>query len=139
MATAARIFGIPRWRWLPALAYLALIHGLSSLSGDEMPIAPPGGLDKLAHLCEFAFLAALLWWPARARPGGPARAGGPVWPEMKAAAWIFAFVGLNGIADEIHQLFVPGRFASAGDAAADILGGALALAWLLHREKARVY
>ena len=37
-----------------------------------------------------------------------------------------------GVADEIHQSYVPGRDASAADAAKDLAGAALA-AWLFRR------
>lgn len=115
------------WRWLPALLALVLIHGVSSRPVPDLPSFFPEGVDKIVHLCEFSLLAALLWRPLRRRA--------PFWPEMRAAAWIFLFVAMNGFLDEFHQIFVPGREASMGDAAADLAGGAVALIWALHREK----
>jgi VanZ family protein len=50
-------------------------------------------------------------------------------------AGAFAVVGLctlYGISDEVHQSFVPGRDASAGDVAKDFAGASLA-AFILHR------
>ena len=117
------------WRWLPAILYLGLIHLASSENPGDMGLSLPGGLDKLAHLCEFALLALLFWRPLREAV--------PVFPEMKIAAILFIFVAANGVIDEFHQSFIAGRESSWADGAADLLGGALANAWLLHREKAR--
>ena len=117
------------WRLFPAILYLALIHLASSGSPGDMGLSLPRGVDKLAHLCEFGLLALLFWRPLReAAPG---------YPEMKAAVILLLFVMANGVFDEFHQSFIAGRESSWADAAADFLGGALAIAWLLHREKAR--
>lgn len=122
-----KLSGKAGWRWLPALLWLALIHAVSSRAVPDLPSFLPEGVDKIAHVCEFFLLAALLWRPLRH--------WAPLWPEMKAAAWIFLFIALNGILDEFHQIFVPGREASIGDVAADLAGGVMALIWALHREK----
>lgn len=118
------------WHWASAFAYLILIHAGSAFSSEGIPFSLPYGLDKIAHLCEFAVMALLFW-----RPFHDWR---PDWPEGKVAAWIFIIVALNGLFGEIHQAYVPGRVASASDLAADITGGAIAIGWLLHREKRRV-
>ncbi len=83
------------------------------------------GLDKVAHLFEFGILTLLLWWPLRAV--APSNA------KLKLAALLFIFVAANGIIDEFHQSFIPGRDSSWADAAADFLGGSLGIAWILHR------
>jgi hypothetical protein len=117
------------WRWLPAILYLALIHLASSGNPEDIGLSLPDGVDKLAHFSEFGLLALLFWRPLRDAV--------PVFPEMKIAAILFIFVAANGVLDEFHQSFVAGRESSWADGAADLLGGALAIAWLLHREKAR--
>ena len=102
--------------WVPPAAVAAAIYLLSSFSriaGSEQV------WDKLAHVVVFAILAALLLRATHGgrrllRPGAVALAGG------LALAW--------GILDEVHQSFVPGRFASALDVAADAVGIALAIA-----------
>lgn len=117
------------WRWLPAVLYLGLIHLASSGNPGDLGLSLPQGVDKLAHLCEFGLLALLFWRPLREAV--------PVFPEMKTAAILYFFVAANGVIDEFHQSFIAGRESSWADGAADLLGGALAIAWLLHREKAR--
>ncbi len=117
------------WQLLPAVLYLALIHLASSGNPGNMGLSLPQGVDKLAHLCEFGLLALLFWRPLRD--------AAPRYPEMMAAVILFLFVAANGVIDEFHQSFIAGRESSWADAAADFLGGALAIAWLLHREKGR--
>jgi len=103
--------------WLPVFAYMGLIFLLSSLpltleGGPRLPMR-----DKLAHLFEFAGLgylcarAALQSFPDRA----PLRAA--LVGVLVAAAW--------GVADELHQAFVPTRTADALDLLADALGASL--------------
>jgi VanZ family protein len=117
-----------RARW--AFSYLALIHFASSTSLGEGVLPIPAGLDKLIHLCEFGILALLFWRPIRNTAAGHLK--------MRAALILFVFVAVNGLVDELHQSFVPGREPSLIDAAADLLGGGLAILWLLHRERARI-
>jgi VanZ family protein len=110
--------------WGPVLAWAALVFALSSLS---MPSGPSRvGIDKLAHLFEFAVLSALL---TRAFVGSGAR------PAL-AVGWAIALATLYGASDEIHQLFVPGRSSDLFDLAADAAGacaGALGYQALLSR------
>ena len=81
---------------------MALIFFLSSLPGSAAGIPPPW--DKLAHALEYALLAFLLG-------RGLGRWDGAV-----------ALAVLYGLSDELHQRYVPGREASAGDLLADAVG-----------------
>ena len=91
--------------------------------GISLPL--PMGLDKMVHVFEFGILTLLLWWPLRAVA--------PSYSKLKLAALLLIFVAANGIIDEFHQSFIPGRDSSWADAAADFLGGSLGIAWILHR------
>ncbi len=99
--------------WLPLLSYSTIIFYLSSLS---QPL--PEGLllqqfsfqDKLLHVLEFAifaFLALRLLLFYRIKQ-----------PYLYAILIAIAY----GLTDEIHQLFVPGRFFSVYDILANSLG-----------------
>lgn len=80
----------------------------------------PEGSDKVIHAGAYAVLGALLTLAT----GNPVVGG------------VLAFV--YGITDEIHQSFVPGRFPSVGDLAADGVGAALGaglVAYLVLRPK----
>lgn len=99
--------------WLPAIAYMAFIFGLSSISA---PPTLPAGADKQLHTLLYAGLGALV---ARAVAGGVRR--------MTVAQVVQATVigAAYGISDELHQYFTPPRAVEALDAAADAIGSAL--------------
>jgi VanZ family protein len=107
--------------WAPVLAWMALLFYLSSRSDIGPAARVP---DWITHGTAYLVLGLLL---GRAVAGGVKR--------RLTTAGAFAVVGLctlYGITDEIHQSFVPGRDASAGDVAKDFAGGAIA-AFVLHR------
>lgn len=102
---------------LAPLLYMALIFIVSSL--EQPPIPPPKfewiGIDKLLHFIEYGILGVLLsiafvkaspsWFPAR-------------WIWVSAALISI----LYGASDEIHQMYVPGRFATIADWVSDVIG-----------------
>ncbi len=81
-----------------------------------MPDAP--GSDKIVHFVCFGALAAAwsLWFPPESWKKRPAR----------TFFAVVLIVSLYGIADEIHQSFVPGRSCSAPDWLADTVGACAA-------------
>ena len=91
-------------RWLPAIAWAALIFALSGI-----PTLSTGlGLwdvvfRKLAHATEYAILAALLLRAVRELP-----------------AWALSVA--YAVSDEFHQHFVPGRAGRPLDVAIDATG-----------------
>jgi VanZ family protein len=107
--------------WGPPVLYMAAIFWASAQSD----LSPPGGLtDKPTHSIGYALLGVLF---VRALAGGlPTRISPGV------ALLGIALTTAYGITDEIHQWFVPGRFADVNDVAADAIGGAIgaALCWL---------
>ena len=96
------------WRWVPVVAWAALIFVLSSVPDLGTGL---GGWDlvlrKIAHAAEFAVLGFLL-----------VRATGPEWASL-ALGIAYA------ISDEAHQHFVPGRLGSPLDVAIDAVGVAV--------------
>lgn len=100
--------------WVPVVVFCLVIFLLSSIPGSSLFL--PGRFNKLYHLVEYSVLGALLFLAARSSFGLGA---------AKAVMVAFAFSLLYGISDEWHQSFVPGRFSSWGDVAADGLGGLL--------------
>jgi VanZ family protein len=92
-------------RWLPVLAWAALIFALSSVPDLGTGL---GGWDlalrKLAHATEYAVLGALL-----------VRATG-------RSGLAFAIGALYAVSDEIHQTLVPGRMGAPLDVAIDAVG-----------------
>ena len=91
--------------WLPVVAWAAVIFALSSIPSLGTGLGTWDlVLRKLAHMAEFAVLAALL---LRAL-------------ERELPALVVA-IGY-AVSDEVHQHFVPGRAASAVDVAIDSIG-----------------
>ncbi len=101
-------------RWtLAAVAWYGTICVLSQIPGKAIQEMPFTFWDKGAHFGVYAVLGFFIYGAAVLR--------GVRWSRALAFT-IFAAVVLGGL-DEIHQLFVPGRFAGLDDVAADVLGG----------------
>ena len=97
--------------WLPVIAYMAVIFYVSSLTDPPLP----GGMsDKSGHWLGYLGFGIVV---SRAVAGGlPARITGRI--ALIAMAIATAYAG----SDELHQLFVPGRFADVRDLFADAAG-----------------
>jgi len=95
--------------WLITVGYMGTIFYLSSMT-FSLPTLPSNS-DKVIHLAIYIPLGFLLYLSFE-------RSG------LKKYLFAFSVVmaGIYGITDEIHQSFVPGRDASAGDAVADFIG-----------------
>jgi hypothetical protein len=124
----------PWMRWLPALAWMAVIFTLSSISGlrvsDQAEVDRP--IRGLAHMAAYGLLAGLLLYAicGRRRPRGR--------DVVVAVLLAIAY----GVTDELHQAVVPGRTGRIDDLVIDALGalvgaaGAwLALTWLAARSE----
>jgi VanZ family protein len=104
------------WIWGPLLAYVVLIFYLSSLSQIPWATAYP---DYLEHSVEYLGLAVLT---ARALNNGLTR-------SVPGRTLLLAFGLCAGyaISDEIHQMFVPNRFADVTDVVSDAIGAGTGL------------
>lgn len=103
--------------WPPALIWIAALFVLSSMSLASSGV-DVGTADKVAHAAAYGALGLLL---AFARL--PGRADG--WGRVML---VTGLVTACGALTEWHQTTLPDRHASAGDVAADALGGFLAAA-----------
>lgn len=89
---------------------MGAIFYVSSLS---QPPVPTGG-DKPWHAAAYFGLAVTV---ARAVVGGlPRRI------DLRTAVSAIAIAAAYAVSDELHQMFVPGRFADAKDLVADVTG-----------------
>lgn len=97
-------------RWLPVVAYAALIFFLSSKSGHELPRWSFMKYDKVLHACEYGGFGFLLTNALGVR-----------------RYWLAVVIAvLFGVTDELHQTFVPGRQGNdLGDLTADLVGALL--------------
>jgi len=121
------------FRWInsalwPLLLYMAAIFALSSIpddssfSGPALLLAYPK-LNNVLHIPLFAGLALLCLRYLHATGFDWRRA------ELYAGGGMLAFA----FSDELHQYFVPGRFASITDLLLDAAGVALAIWWSRRR------
>jgi VanZ family protein len=100
------------WRLLPVLVYAAVI----SLASSVNPSAPTGVSGKVFHPVVFAGLAFLAQLAAHS---GAAPRPRPRWRRL---IWVALACMAFGIADELHQSFVPHRTCTALDMGLDALG-----------------
>ena len=92
-------------RWLPVLLWAAVIFAFSSMPSGAHDLAWwELLLRKLAHVTEYAILAALL---CRA---------------LRRAVPAVVIAGLYAVTDEVHQTFVEGRLGTPRDVAIDLVG-----------------
>jgi len=112
---------------LPAILYAGLIIAVSSISNLKTPKIVNLQFDKIAHFIEYALLAFLVFRSA-------INLGSKI---TRNRAFIIAsvFVLIFAQFDELYQKMVPGRDASIGDLAVDLLGAALVLILLWYRGK----
>jgi VanZ family protein len=122
---------LPRWlgAFGPALLYMLLIWALSSfpiqLDFSRVPLR-----DKGVHFVEYGTLSVLLTHALCIT--APQRRAILIWGSAVLITLVW------GATDEIHQAFVPGRFADVGDLIADGCGAvAGSLAYLLVRRRSR--
>ena len=102
--------------YLPLLFYMGAIFALSSFHKVALPFVDRPSVDKIYHAIEYAVLGYLI---IRALEQG-----------FRMYGWAMIAVGiilcaLYGVSDEIHQFFVPGRYFSYWDMAANTVGAAL--------------
>ena len=100
--------------WIPAIAYTALIFGVSSISGLSPPVPYFKLFDKLAHVVEFTGLALFLTVGFRATLPEARRSMTPV--------FVIAIGITIGVLDETYQLSVPGRAVEFLDWVGDAVG-----------------
>ena len=108
-------------RWGAVYGWLAFQLLLTSLPGPVLPeVHTSLPIDKVVHVGMYGMLGLLL---VRAVLAGRALDPWPIgWLLLLAAA-----MSSLGAADELHQLFIPGRDAEVGDWLADTIGGVCGL------------
>ncbi len=127
-ALALRFASTVWWvRALPAFACALAIWMLSARPGKigSTPVWQ-SCLHNAAHVVAFGALSGLVWLALRAP-----RAGAKAWGAVALAA-------CYGVVDELHQMYVPRRMASAGDVVSDLAGALLCVGlarWWLHGDR----
>lgn len=101
--------------YVPLAVYWIFIFMATSVSVDTLPT--PRVSDKLLHFGAFAVLGFLLDLAARVQKKN-------AWIRANHFVFTYVVILLYGAFDEIHQYFIPGRFADYMDWLADMAGGA---------------
>ncbi len=115
-------------RIVPMAVTMGTIFFLSHQPGDSLSLPEMPGMDKVAHMAAYGFLAAtiLVAFSDRQRHTIPKRV---LWLTM-------SFCALYGISDEFHQSFIPGRSSSFFDVLADCAGAGVTCAlWFRWRKR----
>jgi VanZ family protein len=100
---------------LPAIGWAAAIFVASSLSAERLPSTGVPSGDKVLHVAEYAVLGLLLLLPVRDL-------------GWRGRGLALALGSAYAVLDELHQSFVPNRFADAGDVVMDVAGLLVAVA-----------
>ena len=103
----------------PALLYVLLIIFLSSLDQERVAYFSWGIQDFILHTVEYnLYGATLIWAFYRDKPI----------IELKASYRLAVSVGaLSAVVDELYQSFIPTRYSTIEDVAADVFGLILSL------------
>jgi len=111
-------------RVVPMLAVMGTIFFLSHQPDYFVKLPDIFSFDKLLHAVAYGVLAATVLFaaPTELRKKSPS--------FTAVLAMIICL--LYGISDEFHQSFIPGRYASIWDVAADLLGAAVVV-WFWRR------
>lgn len=116
-------FGRPWCRYLPLISVMGTIFFLSHQPGDTIVLLDVPNIDKLLHSLVYGVLAASTLYavPERIVRQYPWRTG----------VLVVLFCLAYGLSDEFHQSFIPGRFPSVWDIAADTMGAIVVVClWL---------
>jgi len=114
------------WRRHALWACLAALYALCIFLLSEIPgtrLARYGFRHALANLCHIPLYAGFAALVLMAFAGSLARVRRIAWSTLYTIAAVMTYA----VTDELHQRFVPGRFASPGDLALDFLGATIAL------------
>ena len=93
---------------------MIFIFILSSFSNDRFPRIDFEWADKIIHFIVFGLLGLFLYRSFLASR--------KLFLNKNALVYSMLIGSIYGLSDEIHQFFVPGRFASLSDLIADTLG-----------------
>ncbi len=120
-------FPVEKWRFFPVFFWMVIIFVLSHQPGDAIELIDIPNADKVLHCLVYAILAYATLFAVSLEK----RQAKPVTVAFLVILFCFAY----GISDEYHQSFIPGRFPSKWDIAADTMGAIIAvISWFRYIE-----
>lgn len=99
--------------YIPLALYWVILFTLTTIPTDSIPKV--GGSDKIKHFGAFFILSVLLNLTLKVQNKYRLLFN-------KAALFTVLIVAIYGMIDEIHQIFIPGRFGEFYDWLADFIG-----------------
>ncbi len=120
-----------KFLYIPLAAYWVTIFILTSLPGRALPKVVLIFTDKAKHLIAYLILSFLLNFAIHFQKK---------YKKYNDHSGITAFliVAVYGLFDEIHQIFIPGRYFEWLDFLSDLIGsliGILAAQWIIEQNK----
>jgi VanZ family protein len=100
--------------YIPLTVYWLILFLLTSLPSSKLPDAKLN--DKIEHSLAFAILAVLLSLAFHFQKKIKILYSKPFFSTV-------LLIAVYGMLDELHQLYVPGRYCDINDWIADVLGG----------------
>lgn len=112
-----------KFLYIPLGLYWLLLFILTSIPGRSMPVLF-GVSDKFKHFGAYFVLAFLLNFTLLVQSK---------FPTLSKKSFIFTIliISVYGLFDEVHQIFIPGRYFDWWDLVADIVGGIVGI-WLVN-------
>ncbi len=101
-------------RLVPMAIVMGTIFFLSHQPGGQLDVPPIEHLDKVCHFVIYGLLAGTILW-------APSEEVKNKSPKSIVIVTIIICL-LYGVSDEYHQSFIPDRYPSAADLAADLCG-----------------
>lgn len=117
--------------YLPLAFYWIIIFILTSLPGNSIPKMILGFSDKAKHLGAYLVLSFLLNFALHFQKKYK-------FFNKFSASSTFMIIFLYGLLDEIHQIFVPGRYFEWLDFLSDLIGGLIGILlsrWIINQNK----
>ncbi len=116
-----------KFLYVPLLSYWLFIFILTSIPGRSFPKEFLILTDKVKHFGAYLLLSILLNFALHFQTKFPIL-------SKFSAAFTLLIVSIYGLFDEIHQIFIPGRYFEWLDFLADLIGGIVGIAisqWII--------
>lgn len=118
-----------KFLYIPLAFYWLVIFILTSLPGNSIPKMILGFSDKAKHFGAYLVLGFLLSFALHFQKKY-------IIFNKHSARFTFLIIFIYGLFDEIHQIFIPGRYFEWFDFLSDILGGLIGIfisQWIINQ------
>lgn len=120
-----------KFLYMPLAFYWLVIFILTSLPGNSIPKMILGFSDKAKHLGAYLVLSFLLNFALHFQNKYKIL-------NKHSARFTLLIISIYGFLDEIHQIFIPGRYFEWFDFLSDLIGGLIGIfisQWIINQNK----